>query len=150
MPKTRLKAAQILHEQIMSNHVALGVHTKVRYALTMKGVQAHYNTHNRHQVFHLRARSGGSTRPSSMKCGYIISHSDGSKSTTDSRPPRGGASTEPSSNTDSSSSWTFYMGYYRLRLSVVGTVMKGPFRSSNVELMSQYCETSIGHAWHRP
>jgi hypothetical protein len=33
-------------------------------------------------------------RPSSMKRGYITSHSDGSKSVTESKPPWGGASTE--------------------------------------------------------
>jgi hypothetical protein len=39
-------------------------------------------------------------RPSSMKHGYIISHSNGSKSATKSRPPHGGASVEVSSITD--------------------------------------------------
>jgi hypothetical protein len=49
--------------------------------------RGYYTIYTTHETFFLLTRPGGSTRPSSTKHEYIISHSDWSKSATESRPP---------------------------------------------------------------
>jgi hypothetical protein len=51
--------------------------------------QCNHSTNTKHQAFFLFTHSEGTTRPSSTKRGYIISHSDLSKSAAKSDPPRG-------------------------------------------------------------
>jgi hypothetical protein len=99
-PKPHSKAAQHLHKEIINNRVTPDRHTKVQYTTTMKGIRSHYNTYNKYQLFHPRARLGGSTRASSTKCGYIISHLDGSKTAVESGPLWGGATMKLSLITD--------------------------------------------------
>jgi hypothetical protein len=76
-------------------------------------------------------------RPSSTKCRYIISHSDGSKLAVESGLPHGGASTELLSITDFFVFLgCFTRGNYHLQVSIVVTFTVAPFWSKNVELTS--------------
>jgi hypothetical protein len=64
-------------------HVTKGA----QYSASEKEDREHYNKSMKHQTFFLFTRPEGSTRPSLTKQGYIISHSDWSKSAAERVPP---------------------------------------------------------------